>query len=195
MTLRRFFVAFTAVFAGALSIEVFNYHQIATIEKDRWAMIPELSGSLLLFAALFVLAWPRRTSIVLFAACCAVSIAVGLAGMAFHFSSHALVPRNLGNVTSWLGNPPPLAPLEFAAVGLLGLLAVAWEGGGTLALPQIPFAASACYSLGALVSLTALILAALSVRTEAVLAVVAALVIGAVAYVVELSAPTGDRAT
>ena len=97
MTLRRFFVAFTAVFAGALSIEVFNYHQIATIETDRWAMIPELSGSLLLFAALFVLAWPRLMSIVLFAACCAVSIAVGLAGMAFHFSSHALVPRNLGN--------------------------------------------------------------------------------------------------
>lgn len=195
MTLRRFLVAFTAVFAGALSIEVFTYHQIATIEKDRWAMAPELSGTLLLFAALLALAWPKRTSIALLAACCGVSIAIGLAGIAFHFESRGLALGSLGNVTSWLGNPPPLAPLEFAAVGLLGLLAAAWEAGGTLALPQIPFAAAAGYGLAALSSLLALVLAALGARTTAVSAVIAALVIGAVAYVAELSATKRDRRT
>ncbi len=193
--LKRFLIGFTAVFAGALAVEVLDYHQIATLEKDRWALTPDISGTLLLLAALLLLAWPRRASIGLFAVSSGISIAVGLAGTAFHLASHALTPGNVGSAATWLGDPPPLAPLEFAVVGLLGLLAIAWERGATPASSQIPFVASACYGLGALSSLTALILAARTAPTAAVFAVGAALVIGFLGYMVELSAMALKRTT
>lgn len=193
--LRRFLVAFTAVFAGGLSIEVLGYHPIATLAKDRWAMTPQLSGTLLLFATLFVLAWPRRESIRLFAACCGISVVVGITGVALHFASRALSLADIPTATSWLGNPPPLAPLEFAVVGMLGLVAVAWEGGGTPVPSRTSFAAPVCYGLAALASVVAFILAALTAPATALNAVTAALLIGALGYVIELSANLPARTT
>jgi hypothetical protein len=190
MTLRRFFVGFTAIFAGALSIEVLDYHPIATLLKDRWAQTPQISGPLLLFAALLVLTWPRRGAIRLLAVCCGISIVVGLAGTVFHFASHALAPATFGTATSWLGDPPPLAPLEFAVVGLLGLFAAAWERGGPLAPSQTRLAASACYALGALLSLVALIAGAVTVPAIATIAIGAALVLALIGYIVEVSSRT-----
>ena len=187
MTLWRFLVAFTAVFAGALAIETLNYHTLATVAKDRWAMAPDLSGTLLLSAALLVLAWPRRASIVFLIVSGGFSIVVGLAGVAFHFASRGVPLASVGAVTSWLGNPPPLAPLEFAAVGLLGLVVASWKRGGTLALPQIPSLASVCYGIGVLSGLAALILAAMTALTSASTFVIAALVIGALGYLVEVT--------
>jgi len=183
--LRRFLVAFTAVFAGALAIEVLNYHDIATIQKDRWALASDASSALLMAAALLVLAWPRRASIVALVASSGLSIAVGLAGMAFHFASRGVPLASVGSVATWLGNPPPLAPLEFAVVGLLGLWSAAWERGGPLAPAHLPAAASACYGLGALLGLAAVVLALLTALTPAAIAVVAALVIGAIGYAIE----------
>lgn len=187
MTLWRFLVAFTAVFAGALAIETLNYHTLATIAKDRWAMAPDLSGTLLLSAALLVLAWPRRASITFLIVSGGLSIIVGLAGIAFHFASRGVPLASVGAVTSWLGNPPPLAPLEFAAVGLLGLVVASWKRGGTLALPPIPSIASACYGLGAILGLVAVILAAMRALTPASTCVISALVIGALGYLVEVT--------
>lgn len=192
--LRRFLVAFTAVFIGGLAIEVLNYHQIATLHKDPWAVVPQLSGTLFLFAALLVLASPRRTTIRLFEICCGISIVVGLAGVAFHWASHGLTPATFGTSTSWFGDPPPLAPLEFAVVGLLGLVAATWERGGALAPPR-SVAALACYLLAALLSLIALILAAAFAPETAFLAVGAALTIGALGYLIELVSEMGSRRT
>ena len=189
MTLRRFLVAFTAVFAGALAIEVLNYHTIATIAKDRWAMAPQLSGTLLVSAALLVLAWPQRRSIMFLIASSGLSIVVGLAGIVFHFASRGVPLVNVGAVTSWLGNPPPLAPLEFAVVGTLGLMAALWERGGPLALAQIPSIASVCYGIGAILGVIAVILAATTTLAPATICVIAALVIGALGYVVEVTRP------
>jgi len=191
MTVRRFLVAFTVVFAGALAIETLNYHTIATIAKDRWAMAPDLSGALLLSAALLVLAWPRRASIAFMIGAGGISIVVGLAGIVFHFASRGVPLVNAGVVTSWLGNPPPLAPLEFAVVGTLGLMTALWERGGPLA--QIPSIASACYGLGAILGLAALMLAATTALAPATAGVIAALVIGALGYLVEIT--HSDRVT
>lgn len=187
MTLRRFLVAFTAVFAGALAIETLNYHAIATITKDRWAMVPDLSGALLVTAALLVLAWPRRNAIALLIVSSGISIVVGLAGIAFHFASRGVPLASVGSITTWLGNPPPLAPLEFAVVGVLGLMAAFWDRGGPLALAGIPTVASACYGLGAILGVVALILAAATALAPATTCVIAALVIGALGYVVEVT--------
>jgi hypothetical protein len=190
MTLRRFFVGFTAIFAGALSIEVLDYHPITTLLKDRWAQTPQISGPLLLFAALLLLAWPRKGAVRLFAVCCGISMVVGLAGTAFHFASHALAPGTFGTATSWLGDPPPLAPLEFAVVGLLGLFAAAWERGGPLTPSQTRLAPLVCYGLGAFLSLAALIAGAVTAPTIATVAIGAALVFALMGYVVEVSSRT-----
>jgi hypothetical protein len=195
MTLRRFFVAFTAVFAGALSIEVLDYHTVDTLAKDRWALTPQISGPLLLCAALLVLAWPRRNTIALLAACGGISIAVGLAGVWFHFASRAVALGDLVKATSWLGNPPPLAPLEFAVVGLLGLLAATWERGGSPASANASPAATACYGLGFLSSLAAIVLATLTMPSAGDLAVAIALFLGLIGYVVELASRAPIRGT
>ncbi|HTU71552.1 MAG TPA: hypothetical protein VMF11_14715 [Candidatus Baltobacteraceae bacterium] len=186
MTLRRFLVAFTAVFAGALAIETLNYHQLSTIAKDRWAIVPDLSGALLVFAALLVLAWPKRAAIGLFVFSASLSVLVGLAGTAFHYASRGLPLASAVSVTSWLGNPPPLAPLEFAVVGLLGLLVAVWVGGGTLDV-SLPPVSAVCYAIGALSGFAALILAVATALLPAVGAITAALLIGALGFVVEVS--------
>jgi len=189
--LRRFFVAFTAVFAGALGVEVLNYHAVATVAKDRWAMAPQLSETLFLCAALAVLASPTRATIRFLSVMSGISIAVGLIGLGFHFRSHGL-PADFSTATSWLGEPPPLAPIEFTVVGLLGLLAVSWRRGGSLiSASETPFAAAA-YWLGTLVSLAAFVLAAAGSPTPAFIAVFIALGLGALGYIAELSARALD---
>lgn len=182
--LRQFLIAFTAVFAGGLAVEVLNYHLVATLEKDRWAMVPQLSGTLLVFAALLALAWPIRRVLTLFVICCLISIATGLAGVGFHLASHGLTAATLGTATSWFGDPPPLAPLEFAVVGTLGLLAVMWSRGGTLV--EAPLSARILYAVGALSSFIALILAAMTAPSAALIALTLALVVGACGYVVDV---------
>lgn len=185
--LRRFFVAFTAVFAGALGVEVLNYHTLATVAKDRWAMAPQLSETLLLCAALTVLALPTRTALRFLTATSALSIAIGLIGLGFHFRSHGL-PAEFATATSWLGEPPPLAPIEFAVVGLLGLLAAEWRRGGALVLSPPSAVASALYGIGAALGAAAFVLAAAGLPTAAFTTIFIALGTGAVGYVVELTA-------
>lgn len=192
--LRRFFVAFTAVFAGALGIEVLNYHALATVAKDRWAMAPQLSETLFLCAALAVLASPTRATIRFLSVMSGVSIAIGLIGLGFHFRSHGL-PADFATATSWLGEPPPLAPIEFTVVGLLGLLAAGWRRGGSLiSTSETPFAAAA-YWIGSLVGLAAFVLAAVGLPASAFIAVFIALGLGALGYIAELSARAVDVAS
>lgn len=192
--LRRFFVAFTAVFAGALGVEVLNYHAVATVAKDRWAMAPQLSETLFLCAALAVLASPARTTIRFLIVMASVSIAVGLIGLGFHLHDHGL-PADFATATSWLGEPPPLAPIEFTVVGLLGLLAAGWQRGGSLVSEaESPFSV-ACYWLGSVVALAAFVLAAIGSPTPAFVGVFVALGIGALGYLAELTSHAAKLAT
>ncbi len=173
----RLLVFLTAVFAGALAIEVLQYHQVAVLQSDRWAQAPQLSGPLLICAAFLVLAWPNRSTIGLFAISCGVSVAVGVAGTLFHFASHSLAFSNATVAATWLGDPPPLAPLEFAVAGLIGLLPVAWKRAELLTLRAVR-PASVCYALAALCSLVALGLAAVAALLPAVGSIVVAMVVG-----------------
>ena len=183
--LKRFFVAFTAVFAGALGVEVLNYHAAATIARDRWAVAPQLSETLLLFAALALLARPTRQMMRFFAAMAIVSIGIGLIGLGFHFRSHGL-PADFATSTSWLGDPPPLAPVEFSVVGLLGLFAVSWARGGSLVPSRRSMSSTILYGIGALFALAAFVLAGAGLATPSFLSVFVALGFGAVGYGVEL---------
>lgn len=183
--MRRFLVAFTALFAGALAVEVLNYHPLTTIAKDPWAIAPQLAEPLLLLAALLVLARPAHASIRLFVAASGVSIVIGLMGVGFHWASHGL-PVGFASPTSWLGEPPPLAPFEFSVAGLLGLWSVSWTRGGSLVPARANSAAAVCYGLGALAALTAIAVAAFLLLVAALIAVFAALLIGALGYVLEI---------
>ena len=186
--LNRFCVYFTALFSGALSFEVLHYHQLTTIAQNRWAMVPGISGPLLLFSALLLLARPKRASASLFGVFAAISVVIGVAGVWFHFASRGIGLADVTKITSWLGNPPPLAPLEFAVVGLLGLFALAWDQCGLLTLSRPLGLALMSYLLGAVLSLVGVLFAALTNTNAAVFAVFGALAVGTAGYAAEVGA-------
>jgi len=187
MMIRRFLLFFTTLWAGGLAIEVYEYHQLAAIAKDRWAVVPQISAPLLAFAAFLLLARPKRWTTVLLVVACGVSIAVGLIGPVLHYASRGVGLAAVLASGSWLGEPPPLAPLEFAACGLLGLVPVSWKNGGASILAPAGRLAAACEGAAALLCLVAAGFAIKIAPGAATIIVYAALGIGTFGYLVELT--------
>jgi mono/diheme cytochrome c family protein len=187
MIIRRFLLFFTTLWAGGLAIEVYEYHQLAALARDRWAVVPQISAPLLAFAAFLVLARPKRWTTVLLVVACGVSIAVGLIGPVLHYASRGVGLAAVLASRSWLGEPPPLAPLEFAAAGLLGLVPVAWKNGGVSILVPTGRIAAACEGAAALLCLVAAGFAMKIAPAAATIIVYAALGIGTLGYLVELT--------
>lgn len=188
MIVRRFLLFFTTLWAGGLAIEVYEYHQLAVLAKDRWAMVPQISAPLLTLAAFLLLAWPKRWTTGLLVAACWVSIAVGLVGPVLHYASRGVGASAVLSSGSWLGEPPPLAPLEFAACGLLGLIPVVWKNGGTSLLAPAGRVAAFFEGVAAALCWVAAGFAIAIVPSAAAVIVYAALGIGTFGYLVELTA-------
>ena len=90
----------------------------------------------------------------------------------------------------WLGNPPPLVPLSFAAAGCLGLIPVALPGQRLLPEPPVAIA-RILYAMASLCGLTAAIGGFLAGThadggTVALIAVIAALGFGTFGYMAEV---------
>jgi len=180
--MRRLLAFVTTFFAGALTIEVLEYHQIASLQSNRWEEAPQLAGALFLFAGFLMLAWPRRTSIGLFASTSALYVLVGVLGLIFHLTGHSLSTANAGTTSTWLGDPPALAPMEFAVAGMVGILTAAWEGGGAITAAGQPFFGTACFWVSALAGAAAFVLTAMTMLDPAAIAVAVALVVGMIGY-------------
>jgi mono/diheme cytochrome c family protein len=187
MIVRRFLLFFTTLWAGGLAIEVYEYHQLAALAKDHWALVPQISAPLLAFAAFLLLAWPKRWTTGLMVAACAVSILVGLIGPVLHYASRGVGASAVLAAGSWLGEPPPLAPLEFAACGLLGLVPVVWKNGGTWLLAPAGRFAALWEGVAAALCLVAAGFAVKIIPGAATLIVYLALGIGTFGYLVELT--------
>lgn len=187
MILRRFLLFFTTLWAGGLAIEVYEYHQLSALAKDRWAVVPQVSAPLLAFAAFLVLAWPKRGSTILLVVACGISTAVGLVGPVLHYANRGVGLSAVLSPGSWLGEPPPLAPLEFAGAGLLGLVPAVWRNGGAFIIAPAGRMAAACEGTAALLCLVAAGFAITIAPIPALLLVWAALGIGTLGYLVELT--------
>jgi len=188
MILRRFLLFFTTLWAGGLAIEVDEYHQLVVLARNHWAVVPQISAPLLAFAAFLVLTWPKRGTTVLLVVACGISIVVGLIGPVLHYASRGVSLSAVLAQGSWLGEPPPLAPLEFAAVGLLGLAPAAWRDGGAFIVAPPGRIAATCEGAAALLCLVAAGFAITIAPIPASILVYAALGIGTLGYLVELTA-------
>lgn len=188
--LGRFLILIAMMLFGPLYIEVYLYHPLIALEHSNAALVPLIASPLAIFGGFLLLAADRAVTAVLFGIICAGAIVVGVTGAAIHIALHA--PSLLSLVTEpnvWLGNPPPLVPLSFAAAGCLGLIPVALPGQRRLAEPPVAIA-RILYALASLCGLAAVVGGMMAgtlaeAGTLALCAVIAALGFGSFGYMVE----------
>jgi hypothetical protein len=124
--LARLLIFVTVMLFGPLFIEVYLYHPLIALEHDPVAIVPRTEAALAVSAGFLVLAFDNKVTAILFGVVAAFAIAVGVIGTAIHLALHATSLAQLATDPSvWLGGPPPLVPLTFAASGCLGLIALA----------------------------------------------------------------------
>jgi len=177
----------TTLWAGGLAVEVYEYHRIVNVARAHWAVVPQVSAPLLAFAAFLALTWPKRGAIVLLVVACGISIVVGLVGPVLHYGYRGLSLSAAPVPGSWLGDPPPLAPLEFTVVGLLGLVPVSWRNGRAFIVAPTGRIAATCEGAAALLCLLAAGFAITLAPVPAKILVWAALGIGTLGYLSELT--------
>jgi hypothetical protein len=136
MTLaRRILISVSLLLTSGLFIEVYLYHPAAITARDPWAAIPIFWAALTLPVASLSLFRPTQTVLRIFAILCGLGVLVGLAGLGFHLSLHSQGKlASFLSGTTWLGDPPSLAPLEFLVASFFGLLGVTF---GTRADPML----------------------------------------------------------
>ena len=186
--LGRFLIIVAMMLFGPLFIEVYLYHPLIAIEHDAVAVVPMVTSPLALFAGFLLLAMDNKPTSAIFAVACAAAIAVGVIGAAIHMAMHAATLWQLASDRgAWLGDPPPLVPLSFAAAGCLGLI--------PLARPQLRYVdpppvaiGRVLYALAALCGLAAAIAAAqIGSGAIALIAVIAALGLGSFGFLAEIA--------
>lgn len=186
--LGRLLILIAMMLLGPLFIEVHLYHPMVAIEHDKAAMIPMVASPLALFGGFLLLAADNRVTAIFFGIACAVSVATGVIGTAIHVALHT--DSLLSLVTDpnvWLGQPPILVPLSFAAAGLLGFIPLLVPGQRKLAEPPVTIA-RILQALAALCALVAVIFGAMvDGGTAALIGVIAALGFGSLGYVAELA--------
>jgi hypothetical protein len=185
--LGRFLIVVAMMLFGPLFIEVYLYHPMVALEHDKAALVPLVASPLAILAGFLLLAADRRMTAWLFGLVCVGAVAVGVTGAAIHIAIHA--PSVASLVTEpnvWLGNPPPLVPLSFAAAGCLGLIPVALPGQRLMPEPPVAIA-RILYALAALCGLVAAIAGAQpEAGVIALCAVIAALGFGSFGYIAEV---------
>ncbi|MBI1204081.1 MAG: hypothetical protein GC182_16390 [Rhodopseudomonas sp.] len=184
--LGRLLIVVAMMLFGPLFIEVYLYHPMIALEHDMAALVPLVASPLAILTGFLMLAVDRRMTAGLFGLVCLGEVAVGVVGAAIHIAIHA--PSFASLVTEpnvWLGNPPPLVPLSFAAAGCLGLIPVVLPGQRLMLEPPVAIA-RILYALAALCGLVAVVTGAQAeAGVIALCAVIAALGFGSFGYVAE----------
>jgi len=138
----RLVVMIAMVLFGPLYIEIYLYHPTVVRAHDLAAIVPLVASPLGLFGGFLLMAVDNRLTALLFAAICAIEIAVGVAGSAIHIALHRPDPllSVITDPTVWFGEPPPLVPLSFAASGGLGMIALVMPSRRQLDAPPVAIA-------------------------------------------------------
>jgi hypothetical protein len=185
--LGRFLILIAMMLFGPLFIEVYLYHPLPALESDQVAMVPLVASPLALFAGFLLLAADNRLTALLFGLVCIIEIGVGVVGTAIHLAIHA--PSLASLVTDpnvWLGEPPPLVPLSFAAGGCLGLIPLVVAGQRKLEAPPVAIA-RILYALAALCGLVGVVFGVQTYGgTVALFAAIAALGFGSFGFIAEI---------
>jgi len=186
--LGRLLILIAMMLFGPLFIEVYLYHPMIAIEHDKAALVPFVASPLALFAGFLLLAADNRATTALFALVCMIEIMVGVVGTAIHVTLH--YPDSLFSLatdaTVWLGDPPILVPLSFAAAGCLGLIPIALPVQRQLDEPPIAIArilealAAACGLVAAVATLFS------GGSTIALFAIISALGLGSFGFLAEV---------
>ncbi len=184
--LARFLILVAMMLFGPLFIEVYLYHPPIALEHDPVALVPLVASPLALMSGFLLLAIDTRFAAVVFIVVCALAIAVGVTGTAIHAAMHAPTLLSLATDPNvWLGEPPILVPLSFAAGGCLGLVALALPTRLAVLPPAIARilygVAAACGLVGAIAGAQA------EGGTVALFAVIAALGFGSFAFAAEIA--------
>lgn len=185
--LGRLLILIAMMLLGPLFIEVYLYHPMVALEHDKAAVIPLVASPLALFGGFLLLAADSRVTAVIFAITCIVAIATGVIGTAIHVALHTDTLSSLvTDPNVWLGQPPILVPLSFAAAGCLGLIPLLVPGQRKLVQPPVAIG-RILEALAALCALVAVISSAMvEGGTVALFAVIAALGFGSFGFVAEL---------
>jgi hypothetical protein len=185
--LARFLILIAMMLFGPLYIEVYLYHPMVALEHEPVAIVPLVAAPLAMFAGFLLLAVDRRVTAVLFGLVCAIEILVGVVGTAIHLALHAPSLTSLAiDPNMWLGEPPPLVPLSFAAAGCLGLITVLLPGQRRSEEPPVAIA-RIFYAMAAVCGLTGAVAGAVPEGgTVGLFAVIAALAFGPFGFVAEV---------
>ena len=185
--LGRFLILIAMMLFGPLLIEVYLYHPVVALESDKVVIVPQIASPLALFAGFLLLAADNKLTALLFGLVCVIEIGVGVVGSAIHIAIHA--PSLMGLITAphvWLGEPPPLVPLSFAAAGCLGLIPLVVKGQRRLEEPPVAIA-RILYALAALCGLVGVVTGAqVYGGTIALFGVIAALGFGSFGFIAEI---------
>jgi hypothetical protein len=184
----RLLILIAMMLTGPLFIEVYLYHPMIALEHDKAAMVPMVVGPIVLFSGFLLLAADNRLTAIIFGLACAVSIATGVIGTAIHVAMHTDTLLSLASDPNlWLGQPPILVPLSFAAAGCLGLTPLLMPGQRKLAQPPAAIG-RLLEALAALAALVAVIAGAMvEGGTVALFAVIAALGFGSFGFMAEIA--------
>jgi hypothetical protein len=186
-TVGRLLILIAMMLLGPLFIEVYLYHPMIAIEHDKAAMIPMVTSPLALFGGFLLLTAETRLTAAIFGITCVLAIATGVSGTAIHIALHTdSLLSLLTEPNVWLGQPPILVPLSFAAAGLLGLIPLLVLGWRKLSAPPV-LLGRMLEALAALCALVAVVSGAMvHGGAVALIAVIAALAFGSIGYIAEL---------
>ena len=184
----RLLILIAMMLTGPLFIEVYLYHPMIALEHDKAAMVPMVVSPLVLFSGFLLLAADNRLTAIIFGLACAVSIATGVIGTTIHVAMHTDTLLSLATDPNvWLGQPPILVPLSFAAAGCLGLIPLSMPGQRKLAQPPVAIG-RLIEALAALAAFVAVIAGAMvEGGTVALFAVIAALGFGSFGFMAEIA--------
>lgn len=186
--LGRFLILIAMMLFGPLLIEVYLYHPLPALESEPVALVPQAASALALFAGFLLLAADNKFTAMLFGVVCVIEIGVGVVGTAIHLAIHA--PSLMSLFTAphvWLGEPPALVPLSFAAAGCLGLIPLVVKGQRRLEEPPVAIA-RILYGLAALCGLVGTVYGAQTYGgTVALFAAIAALGFGSFGFMAEVT--------
>lgn len=183
----RLLILIAMMLLGPLFIEVYLYHPTVVIEHDKAAMIPMVTSPLALFGGFLALTVDyNRVTAFIFGITCTLAIATGIIGTAIHVALHTgSLSSLLSDPNVWLGQPPILVPLSFAAAGLLGLIPLLVLGWRKLTAPPV-IAGRILEGIAAACALVAAVAGAMvDGGSVALIAVIAALGFGSLGYIVE----------
>ena len=187
--LGRLLILIAMMLTGPLFIEVYLYHPMIVLEHDKAAMIPMVASPLVLFGGFLADGGGNRLTRHRLRS--RLSCVDRHRRRSARRSMSPCIPDTLFSLLTdpnvWLGQPPILVPLSFAAAGCLGLHSAADAGAADAARAAGRHRAPARRRSPRSAALVATIAGAMvDGGTVALFAVIAALGFGAFGYIAEL---------